>query len=263
MMLPLLLGGAAGVGGRVLAIGAHPDDIEIGCGGTILKLIEQGAVSEVHWVVLSGEGERAEEARRSAEALLEGVPRSEVVVCDFPDGFFPYEGTRIKGFFEGLKADLAPDVVFTHQRADLHQDHRLSCELTWNTFRDHLILEYEVPKYDGDMSAPNAFVPISEDLSRRKIDHLMEPLRLPALEALVPGGPVLGPAAAARHGVQLAELLRRGVLLPQGRARVTHGARQPRRPARTSGAEALELMRADVPALPQPHRRRGARRPST
>jgi LmbE family N-acetylglucosaminyl deacetylase len=173
MMLPLLLGGPGAPGARVLAIGAHPDDIEIGCAGTLLKLIEQGGVSDVHWVVLSGEGVRAEEARRSAEALLEGVPRSEVVVGDFPDGFFPYEGKRIKDFFEQLKVDLAPDVVFTHQRADLHQDHRLCCELTWNTFRDHLILEYEVPKYDGDMSAPNAFVPLSEDLSQRKIDHLM------------------------------------------------------------------------------------------
>jgi LmbE family N-acetylglucosaminyl deacetylase len=159
---------------RVLAIGAHPDDIEIGCAGTVLKLIEQEAVSEVAWVVLSGAEERAAEARRSAEALLEGVPSSEVIVKDFPDGFFPYQGQTIKDFFEQLKVDISPDVVFTHQRADLHQDHRLCCELTWNTFRDHLILEYEVPKYDGDMSAPNAFVPLSENLSRRKIDHLME-----------------------------------------------------------------------------------------
>jgi LmbE family N-acetylglucosaminyl deacetylase len=172
-MLPLQLGRPETTAARVLAIGAHPDDIEIGCAGTILKLIEQGAVSELAWVVLSGEDGRAEEARRSAEALLEGVPRSEVVVCAFPDGFFPYEGKRIKDFFERLKVDLSPDVVLTHQRGDLHQDHRLSCELTWNTFRDHLILEYEVPKYDGDMSAPNAFVPLSERLGQRKIDHLM------------------------------------------------------------------------------------------
>jgi LmbE family N-acetylglucosaminyl deacetylase len=172
-MLPLTLGEPETSPARVLAIGAHPDDIEIGCAGTILKLIEQGAVSEVHWVVLSGDGERAGEARVSADALLDGVPQTEVAVCDFPDGFFPYEGQRIKDFFERLKVDLSPDVVLTHQRADLHQDHRLCCELSWNTFRDHLILEYEVPKYDGDMSAPNAFVPLSEGLSRRKIDHLM------------------------------------------------------------------------------------------
>ena len=173
MMLPLGLGGQATSAARVLAVGAHPDDIEIGCAGTILKLIEQGAVSEICWVVLSGEGDRADEARRSAEALLAEVPHSEVVVCDFPDGFFPYDGQRIKDFFERLKLDLSPEMVLTHQRADLHQDHRLTCELTWNTFRDHLILEYEVPKYDGDMSAPNAFVPLSERLSQRKIDHLM------------------------------------------------------------------------------------------
>jgi LmbE family N-acetylglucosaminyl deacetylase len=172
MMLPLRLGTAEVSAARVLAIGAHPDDIEIGCAGTILKLIEREAISELCWVVLSGDAERADEALKSAAALLDGVA-SEVMVCDFPDGFFPYEGQRIKDFFEGLKGDLSPDVVFTHQRADLHQDHRLSCELTWNTFRDHLILEYEVPKYDGDMSAPNAFVPLSEDLSRRKVDHLM------------------------------------------------------------------------------------------
>ena len=172
-MLPLRIGRSEAAPRRVLAIGAHPDDIEIGCAGTLLNLIEQNAVGEVRWVVLSGEGERVGEARRSAEALLDTVPRSQVVVRDFPDGFFPYEGQRIKDFFEQLKADFSPDVVFTHQRADLHQDHRLSCELTWNTFRDHLILEYEVPKYDGDMSAPNAFVALDESLRRRKIDHLM------------------------------------------------------------------------------------------
>jgi LmbE family N-acetylglucosaminyl deacetylase len=173
MMLPLQLGRPGAAPARMLAIGAHPDDIEIGCAGTILKLIEQEAVAEVRWVVLSGEGERACEARRSAEALLEGVPQSEVLVCDFPDGFFPYEGQRIKDFFEQLRIDSSPDLVFAHQRADLHQDHRLSCELTWNTFRDHLILEYEVPKYDGDLSAPNAFVPLDERLRQRKIEHLM------------------------------------------------------------------------------------------
>jgi LmbE family N-acetylglucosaminyl deacetylase len=174
MMLPLAFAGSNGSGARALAIGAHPDDIEIGCAGTLLKMIESSTVSEILWVVLSGDEERAEEARRSAEALLDGVPRSDVRICDFPDGFFPYEGKSVKSFFESLKAEFAPDVVFTHQRDDLHQDHRVTSELTWNTFRDHLILEYEVPKYDGDMSAPNAFVPLSEGLSRRKIEHLMD-----------------------------------------------------------------------------------------
>ena len=171
-MLPLRLGPPEASAARVLAIGAHPDDIEIGCGGTLMKLIDQGAVSELHWVVLSGDGQRAEEARKSAASLLKDLP-GEVIIGDFPDGYFPYEGHGIKDLFEELKGALSPDVIFTHQRADLHQDHRLSCELTWNTFRDHLILEYEVPKYDGDMSTPNAFVTLSQDLSRRKIDHLM------------------------------------------------------------------------------------------
>ena len=124
---------------------------------------------------------------------------------DFPDGFFPYQGERIKDFFEELKADLSPDVVFTHQRADLHQDHRVSCELTWNTFRDHLILEYEVPKYDGDMSAPNTFVPLEEHILRAQDRPPDRVLRVAALQALVPGGPVLEPAAPARHGVQLTD----------------------------------------------------------
>ena len=172
-MLPFQIG-QNGTPARVLALGCHSDDLEIGCGGTILKLIEQGAIGEVHWVVLSGDGARAEEARRSAEAMLDGAPASEVIVRDFPDGFFPYEGQRIKDFFEQMKADVSPDVVFTHQRADLHQDHRLCCELTWNTFRDHLILEFEVPKYDGDMGAPNVFVPLEEHIRRRKIEHLMD-----------------------------------------------------------------------------------------
>jgi LmbE family N-acetylglucosaminyl deacetylase len=172
-MLPLQIGRSWRAPARVLAIGAHPDDIEIGCAGTLLTLIEQAAVSEVCWVVLSGSAERADEARESAHALLQAVPHAEVLVRDFPDSFFPYDGQRIKDFFGELKRDFSPDVVFTHQRADLHQDHRLTCELTWNSFRDHLILEYEVPKYDGDMSAPNAFVPIDEHLYRRKIDHLM------------------------------------------------------------------------------------------
>jgi LmbE family N-acetylglucosaminyl deacetylase len=159
---------------KLLAIGAHSDDIEIGCGGTILKLIEQGAVSEVCWVVLTGENERAAEARRSAEAMLAGVPSTRVILKGFRDGYFPYDGGEIKAVFEQLKGEISPDVIFTHQRADLHQDHRVTCELTWNTFRDHLVLEYEIPKYDGDMSVPNLFVSLEELLCRRKIDHLME-----------------------------------------------------------------------------------------
>ena len=172
-MLPLLARRAGEEPLRLLAIGAHSDDIEIGCGGTILRLIEQGAVSEVCWVVLTGERTRAEEAAQSAEALLGDLPGRRVILKNFRDGYFPYDGADIKDFFEELKRDLSPDIVLTHQRHDLHQDHRVTCELTWNTFRDHLILEYEIPKYDGDTGAPNFFVPLAESLCRKKIDHLM------------------------------------------------------------------------------------------
>jgi LmbE family N-acetylglucosaminyl deacetylase len=172
-MLPLLARAAGERPLRLLAIGAHSDDIEIGCGATILKLIQQGSVGEICWIVLTGERTRASEARQSAEALLAGVASSRVILKDFRDGFFPYDGADIKLFFEALKAEVSPDLIFTHQRSDLHQDHRVTCELTWNTFRDHLILEYEIPKYDGDMGVPNLFVPIDEPLCRSKIDHLM------------------------------------------------------------------------------------------
>jgi LmbE family N-acetylglucosaminyl deacetylase len=173
-MLPLLMGGPEANPARLLVIGAHSDDIEIGCGGTILKLVEQGAISAICWVVLSGNGERGAEAEASAHALLNGAVEKRVIVHDFKDGFFPYDGGEIKAFFETLKHEFSPDIIFTHQRQDLHQDHRLSCELTWNTFRDHLILEYEVPKYDGDMGSPNLFVPLEDDVCRRKVEHLID-----------------------------------------------------------------------------------------
>lgn len=174
-MLPLLTRRPGGEPLRLLAIGAHSDDIEIGCGGTVLKLIEEGAVGEVCWVVLTGGSRRAEEAQRSADAMLAGVApdAKRVLLKQFRDGYFPYDGAAIKDFFEELKREVSPDLILTHQRADLHQDHRIACELTWNTFRDHLILEYEIPKYDGDLGAPNLFVPLSEAMCRRKVDHLL------------------------------------------------------------------------------------------
>jgi LmbE family N-acetylglucosaminyl deacetylase len=173
-MLPLLMKRSERQPARLLAIGAHPDDIEIGCGGTILKLVEQGSVSAIWWVVLSGDDERAAEAQGSADALLNGAVEKRIIIRDFKDGFFPYDGGVLKAFFEKLKREFSPDVVFTHQRNDLHQDHRMTCELTWNTFRDHLILEYEVPKYDGDMGSPNLFVPLDDHLSRQKVGHLLD-----------------------------------------------------------------------------------------
>jgi LmbE family N-acetylglucosaminyl deacetylase len=172
-MLPLQMGRPGAAPLRVLAIGAHSDDAEIGCGGTVLKLVRGGAISAICWVVLTGESTRADEARASAEAMLEGAPEKLILQRDFRDGFLPYQGAEVKGFFEDVKRDFSPDLILTHQRHDLHQDHRTACELTWNTFRDHFILEYEVPKYDGDMGQPNFFVTLEDDICRRKIDHLM------------------------------------------------------------------------------------------
>lgn len=157
----------------VLAVGSHADDIEIGCGGTIMRLLAGGIDVEVHWIVLSGNAERAEEARVSAESFLEGATRRWIVVKSFRDGFFPYDGVPVKEFFEALKAEVSPDVIFTHQRHDLHQDHRFVSELTWNTFRDHLILEYEIPKFDGDLGAPNFFVHLDEATCDTKIERIM------------------------------------------------------------------------------------------
>ena len=158
---------------RILCIGAHSDDIEIGCGGTILQLLESSRQIEVYWLVLSSNAERAREARRNARAFLAKAARKTVVVKSFPDGFLPYAGAPVKDCFEELKRAFVPDVVFTHCRHDLHQDHRLACELTWNTFRNHLILEYEIPKYDADLRSPNFFVPLSESVGRKKIRRLM------------------------------------------------------------------------------------------
>lgn len=158
---------------RVLCLGAHSDDIEIGCGGTILRLIRENPDIEVMWVVFSALGERGDEAKKSADAFLKDVPRKQIIVHEFKDGYFPYRGAEIKDLFEQLKRDAAPDMIFTHYRHDLHQDHRLLCELTWNTWRDHFILEYEIPKYDGDLGSPNFFVNLDQDLCDRKTDALI------------------------------------------------------------------------------------------
>jgi LmbE family N-acetylglucosaminyl deacetylase len=154
---------------RILALGAHSDDIEIGCGATLLALAGAGEV-EVTWVVLGAEGVRETEARTSAHAFLGDAVSVECHA--FRDGYFPYVGGEVKDVFEDLKARVDPDVIFTHTRHDLHQDHRVVCELTWNTWRDHLILEYEIPKYDGDLGSPNVFIPISAEVARKKIELL-------------------------------------------------------------------------------------------
>jgi LmbE family N-acetylglucosaminyl deacetylase len=160
---------------RVLAIGSHADDIELGCGGALLRLAARGSDVELTWVVLGAHGARAEEARASATSFLMGTsPASRIIVEDFRDGFLPYDGGAVKDRFEQLKTEVSPDVIFTHTGIDLHQDHRLVAELTWNTFRDHLILEYEIPKWDADLRAPNVYVPLSEELVERKVELLLE-----------------------------------------------------------------------------------------
>ncbi|MGH8759434.1 MAG: PIG-L deacetylase family protein [Burkholderiales bacterium] len=154
---------------HVLALGAHSDDIEIGAGGTILSWIAQGVKLEIVWCALSAAGERAKEARDSAEEFLQGAAKTEIRFAEFRDGYFPAERIAVKDWVEGLKTVPNPDVILTHTREDAHQDHRLLCELAWNTFRDHLILEFEIPKWDGDLGRPNFYVPLSDEILAKKI----------------------------------------------------------------------------------------------
>jgi LmbE family N-acetylglucosaminyl deacetylase len=154
---------------RVLAIGCHADDIEIGCGGTLLTLIRANPELEVDWIVLAAPGKRATEARESAAALLADAGNARVEVHGFRDGFLPYIGGEVKEVFEALKERVEPQIVLTHAGYDFHQDHRLAWELTWNTFRNHVILEYEVPKVDGDLGRPNVFVPLTAAVVEEKL----------------------------------------------------------------------------------------------
>ncbi len=171
-----LTGGATG-GLTVLCLGAHSDDIEIGCGGTILRLTEQYPNSVFHWVVFSASGVREAEARQAATLFVGPTALRGPLLKAFPDGFMPFVGADVKAVFEELKQAIFPDLVLTPYRNDAHQDHRLIAELTWNTFRDHLILEYEIPKYDGDMGQPSVFVPLEAEVCQRKVHHLMEAFR--------------------------------------------------------------------------------------
>lgn len=157
----------------VLCLGAHSDDIEIGCGATILQLAQGCGDVRFHWVVFSAEGVRADEAARAAELFTLGSG-CDFQVLSFRDGFFPFQGADVKEYFENLKPRVNPDLIFTHWRGDAHQDHRLLSELTWNTFRNHLILEYEIPKYDGDLGRPNVYFPLTSESCQRKCDYLME-----------------------------------------------------------------------------------------
>lgn len=153
----------------VLCLGAHADDVEIGAGATIMAWIEQGLELHVLWCVLSGANERKDEAQRSAGDFLAGAASARVEVMQFKDGLFPSQGEEIKAWFETLKQRTQPDLILTHARDDAHQDHREVCRHTWNTFRDHFILEYEIPKWDGDLGRPNLYLPVAASLLERKI----------------------------------------------------------------------------------------------
>jgi LmbE family N-acetylglucosaminyl deacetylase len=157
---------------QLLCIGAHSDDLEIGCGGTVATWLASWPAVDVTWVVLSADGDRADEARRSARAMLRGAASVRLELGQFRDGFLPAQYAEVKQHFEILKQRVNPDVVLTHCREDRHQDHRLAAELTWNTWRNHLIYEYEIPKYEGDLAQPNVYVPLTARVARRKMAHL-------------------------------------------------------------------------------------------
>jgi LmbE family N-acetylglucosaminyl deacetylase len=174
-MLKLALQPATTADYKVLCLGAHSDDIEIGCGGTILRLARTYQNLAVNWVVFSANGPRAAEAQASAQAFLAPLKTRQVRLNQFRDGYFPFNGAEIKDYFEQLKKEIAsPDLILTHYHDDLHQDHRLISSLTWNTFRDHLILEYEIPKYDGDLGNPNFFVQLDEATARQKTAYILQ-----------------------------------------------------------------------------------------
>jgi LmbE family N-acetylglucosaminyl deacetylase len=171
-MLPLHLN-RPGTLRRLLCIGAHCDDIEIGCGGTVLTLLSAHPDLAVDWLVLTSSPQRAAEARASAAAFLGADPRHRVTIHEFRDGYLPDDWSAAKHVFEELKRRGEPDLILTHHRGDFHQDHRLAGELTWNTFRNHLVLEYEIPKYDGDLGRPNCYVPLSEAVRARKLELIL------------------------------------------------------------------------------------------
>lgn len=171
-MIPLRLTSTFGTPLKILCLGSHSDDIEIGCGGSILRLLATGQDFDITWVVFSSNEKRKQEALSSSDLFLQKA-RREVIIKDFRDGFFSFEGAKIKDVFESLKR-TSPDLIFTHNRKDAHQDHRLVAELTGNTFRNHLVLEYEIPKYDGDLGQPNVFIPLDREVYEKKVSYLMD-----------------------------------------------------------------------------------------
>jgi LmbE family N-acetylglucosaminyl deacetylase len=176
-MIPLKLDRGANGALQILCLGCHSDDIEIGCGGAILRLAAEHPDCMFHWVVFSATDDRAVEAQRAAVQFVDPSRLKGPILKTFPDGFMPFVGAEIKKVFEELKQSVSPDLIFTHSRKDAHQDHRLISELTWNTFRDHLILEYEIPKYDGDMGQPSVFVPLSSEVYEKKVHLITDTFR--------------------------------------------------------------------------------------
>ena len=215
----------------VLCVGAHSDDIEIGVGGTLRSLIQSGVKLDVFWCVLSAAGNRADEARASAEAFLMGAANCQVELGNFDDSFFPTQGRAIKEWLSGIRARVAPDVVFTHRRDDAHQDHREVNGIVWNLFRDHLILEYEIPKWDGDLGPSNFFMPLSRQVMNEKTDLLLrnfasqrskdwfDPETFTGLARL------RGMECRARDGYAEAFMLRKATMLARPEARA--GGRRP------------------------------------
>ncbi|MFT3781757.1 MAG: PIG-L deacetylase family protein [Nibricoccus sp.] len=160
---------------KILCLGAHSDDIEIGAGGTLLKLAEARPDLSVHWVVFSAPGLRTQEAENSAKAFLKNVSEKNIRIgASFRESYFPTEWDKIKELFEEIRKNFDPDIIFTHTREDRHQDHRVLSDLAWNTFRNHLIFEYEIPKWDGDLGVPNLYVELTPEQAKHKVDLLME-----------------------------------------------------------------------------------------
>jgi LmbE family N-acetylglucosaminyl deacetylase len=176
-MIPLKLDTGAKGPLQILCLGCHSDDIEIGCGGAILRLAADHPECVFHWVVFSAIDARAAEAQRGAVQFVDPSRLKGPILKTFPDGFMPFVGADIKIVFEELKRSVSPDLIFTHNRKDAHQDHRAISDLTWNTFRDHLILEYEIPKYDGDMGQPSVFVPLESEVCEKKVNLIMNAFR--------------------------------------------------------------------------------------
>jgi LmbE family N-acetylglucosaminyl deacetylase len=173
-MLKITLEKKKGMYPKVLCLGAHCDDIEIGCGGTIMNLIDEYKNIEFYLVVFCSTQEREQESYKSFEFLLKKVHKKTINIFNLKDGFIPYQKDTVKDIFEILKKTFTPDLILTHYRDDRHQDHRTISDLTWETYRDNLILEYEIPKYDGDFGTPNFFVELSETTCHQKVDSILQ-----------------------------------------------------------------------------------------